>query len=272
MDGGLPETGSSGAGETPLDRYFAALDGIEGWLSPTAAWIMAGLIDWQGAKGVPGGIAEIGIHHGKSFLPLAMATRDGDALHAIDCFDDQSVNIDQSGRGDRRIFEQHLSEWLPGRAVTVHEVDSLTIRGREAALGLEGLRFFSVDGSHTRAATLNDLQVADAALGPDGLCALDDMLNACFTGVISGLFDYMTPDAGLVPVALVPNKLLLARPLVRDAVQAQLRERHAALLLKSDLELGDYRIDLFVEHEGLVPSGVPMAPRPRFWQRLFGRG
>ena len=61
---------------------------------------MMELIWLQESDGVPGGLAEIGIHHGRSFIALAAAARPTDPLIAIDVFERferQDLNVDQSG-------------------------------------------------------------------------------------------------------------------------------------------------------------------------------
>lgn len=91
-----------------LLEYLASIESIEGWLSPTTGYAMSAMLSWQSARNERGGIAEIGIHHGKSFLPLALSAESDDRLLAIDCFDAQHANVDDSGRGDLAAFQGNL--------------------------------------------------------------------------------------------------------------------------------------------------------------------
>ncbi|MEM6677309.1 MAG: class I SAM-dependent methyltransferase [Pseudomonadota bacterium] len=243
-----------------LTSYLAQLDRLEGWMYPTTGLLMGEVLRWQSAQGVSGGIAEIGVHHGKSFIALGLAAEAHDALIAIDCFEDQAANVDFSGYGDRAAFEANLANWMPERAVRIETLDSLTLRGQEAAYGLADLRFFSVDGSHTREATLNDLQVADTALGPDGVCALDDLLNHHWLGVITGLFDYLNGPHGLVPAVLVPNKLFMARPDKAMALREALFARHGSYCSKRDVLISQYPVDIY--EEAWQPPSVASAEAP----------
>ena len=65
-------------------NYLSHIDEVEGWYSATTALAMMELIWLQESDGVPGGLAEIGIHHGRSFIALAAAARPTDPLIAID--------------------------------------------------------------------------------------------------------------------------------------------------------------------------------------------
>ena len=46
--------------------------------------------------------------HGKSFMPLALLRQPDERCVAIDCFEDQSVNIDRSGEGDGVAFRENV--------------------------------------------------------------------------------------------------------------------------------------------------------------------
>jgi len=70
---------------------------VEGWLHTEAAITIAALGERQRALGVEGGIAEIGVHHGKLFILLYLLGRAPERAVAIDLFEDQHLNIDLSG-------------------------------------------------------------------------------------------------------------------------------------------------------------------------------
>ena len=99
------------------------------------------------------------------------------------------------------------------------------------------------------AVTLNDLRLAERTLLPGGVAALDDVLNADWTGVLSGLADYHAAGGTLVPAALIPNKLLLATDAGAAArTRALLRRRFPLALSKQDLEFMGAAIDNYAEH------------------------
>ena len=60
----------------------------------------------QSDNNVKGNVGEIGVHHGKSFIPLTCLAREDERAIAIDCFHDQKFNVDKSGKGSL----EHLKE------------------------------------------------------------------------------------------------------------------------------------------------------------------
>ena len=51
---------------------------------------------------------EIGVYHGRSFLPLCALRNAGETLVAIDCFDQQEFNVDESGVGNYNKFVSNI--------------------------------------------------------------------------------------------------------------------------------------------------------------------
>jgi Methyltransferase domain len=217
---------------------------VVGWFSATAGLGMNEILWHQEERGVRGNLAEIGIHHGKSFLVLAGAARSSETVFAIDVFERQELNLDHSGCGNRVIFESHLKRFLPGAKISVIAESSADLRGREAALGLAGLRFVSIDGGHTRELTLNDLQIADGCLVDGGVCCVDDVFNAHWPGVVSGLFDFLDQDNRLVPPACFPDKLFLCGPAWKPPFLAHTTSRCGYAMARADLLLRDSTMDV----------------------------
>jgi hypothetical protein len=251
-----------------LNRGF---DLIEGWLSPTAAHIMASVADEQARRGIAGDIAEIGVHHGKSFLALANSAAPGEKLFAIDVFEDQHKNPDGSGgsgHGSLSAFLANLATYAPGKTAEIIQESSLELPAQGWPKAHAGrIRFFSIDGSHTRAATLNDLRIAEETTTPGGVVVLDDVLSSHWLGVISGLFDYLSSGGTLLPIAIIPNKLLLASEAAgKSEWSAFLRERYARTLSKSGVDLLGHAVDV-IDDDGAVlePKPVP-APEPDPWE------
>jgi hypothetical protein len=104
------------------------------------------------ASGVSGNIAEISVYHGRLFLLLHLLRTPGERSLAIDVFDNQHLNRDNSGFGDRMVFERNLHRHADGLLdVVVLSSDSLAIDGERLRKELDGaVRLFSVDGDHTR--------------------------------------------------------------------------------------------------------------------------
>ena len=90
-----------------LSNYFnGGFKKVNGWCSDNLFNIIEILDGCTINK--EGGIAEIGVHHGKFFLLLNSITEERFKSFAIDLFGAQHLNIDFSGRGDLEIFKTNF--------------------------------------------------------------------------------------------------------------------------------------------------------------------
>lgn len=197
------------------ERYLGGgLRRVEGWLDGFSARAIDALARRQHDLGLTGGVGEIGVHHGKFFLLLYLATTAPEKACAIDIFEQQELNPDASGRGDRERFLANLDRHAGTReGVAIIARSSLEIAPEEILEACGPTRLFSVDGGHTDDCTLNDLRLAEAVSTPHGIVVLDDFFNQPWPGVASGAARYLLdPATALRPFAILPNKLLLARP------------------------------------------------------------
>jgi len=248
-------------------RYLYYSDRIDGWMYQTTALAMMELLWCQEEAGHTGNIAEIGIHHGCSALALIAAARPQETLIAIDLFDQQDLNTDGSGEGSLTAFQDHLRYLFPQANVRIVTKSSLGIRGAEKEHGLAGLRFFSIDGGHTRDLTLNDLEIADASLASQGIAVVDDVFNANWPGVASGLFAFLGRGSDLAPFATFPNKVFLCRRAFRDLYRQACHDAFGYALHKQDLELQNHLVDVYEDRwpqltRRLANSSVAAAAEP----------
>jgi hypothetical protein len=186
---------------------------VEGWLTDGAMTVMTIAHAVQRGLGVTGDIAEIGVHHGRFFIALALTCAGDERAMAIDVFDDQHLNIDQSGHGDRKIFEANVrAHGVPKERLIVHKGDSLAMRPRDFPSGMAGrVRLFSVDGGHTLQHVLNDMALAESVLSEAGVVILDDFFNPSWPEVTEGYLRYAAESRALAPFAYGDNKLFLCR-------------------------------------------------------------
>ena len=56
---------------------------VHGWLNPVDAEMFLQILLLQDSLGIQGGTAEIGVHHGKSFIPLCLGLRDNERAICI---------------------------------------------------------------------------------------------------------------------------------------------------------------------------------------------
>lgn len=188
---------------------------VDGWLSRLDGTIIATLGACQAADGVTGSVGEIGVHHGRLFILLALMLAPGERGFAIDLFEDQDANIDASGFGDKAAFLRNLKRF----GVDEQVVEILTGNSMKLAWSAiqdrvgQPARLFSVDGGHTAAITENDLAIAETGLTEGGVIILDDYFNPEFPAVSEGACRFMAGQTGrMAPVVIGDNKLVLARP------------------------------------------------------------
>lgn len=191
---------------------------VQGWLKPGAARAIRRLGLWQAARGVAGHVGEVGIHHGKLFLLLALLRRAGERAVAIDVFARQDLNPDRSGHGDRAVFEGHARRFLGGlEGVVIHETDSLLLHGADLAGDSGRFRLWSVDGCHMAGHARSDLELAFDTLAPGGVVVLDDFFHPEWPGVTEAALGLLADRRDIAPVAHGCNKLFLVHAADRDA-------------------------------------------------------
>jgi len=76
-------------------------------------------------------------------------------------------------------------------------------------LGRHQFGLISTEGGHTATHTINDLQIGQELLGPNGMLILDDILNQDWLGDVLGATSFFSSPLArrLVPFAIGFNKL-----------------------------------------------------------------
>lgn len=85
--------------QTMLNIYRQHFNGIEGWFYSPFIDVLIKLDELQNKKQINGNLAEIGVFHGKSFILLYLLSNPNERVLAVDCFDLQQFNYDNSGPG-----------------------------------------------------------------------------------------------------------------------------------------------------------------------------
>lgn len=186
---------------------------MKGWLSPGAGEAILLLSEEQRRAGVAGGVAEIGVHHGKLFILLYLLGEEGEPAVAVDLFSKQELNVDRSGAGDLDVFRRNLARHADLSRLTVHEGDSTLLDAAKLrVLGQGPLRMVSIDGGHTAEITAHDLATAEGALAEGGIVILDDAFNEMWPGVMDGIHRHLAGSQAIVPFAIGANKTFFCRP------------------------------------------------------------
>jgi SAM-dependent methyltransferase len=199
----------------PLEQYISTgFDSIEGWVDKGLWEILAFLHSQQRSINVAGGVCEIGVHHGRFLFGLQALKDPGLPALAIDVFDAQEFNIDQSGMGSKAKFIENAKKYsVRPASVSTIEGDSLMLRGADVANIREKYgRFsiFSVDGGHTADHVIHDFKVAMELTSPGGIILIDDYNNPWWPGVQEGIAKIFNNDAPtFVPIFCGMNKLIV---------------------------------------------------------------
>lgn len=229
MTGGCSlQPGEDGRADIDLDtaKYLLyGLERIEGWgIDGHLAQLFLSLNRFHKQHRLYGNLFEIGVHHGRTAILLALMSAIGEVAVFVDLFDRQSENLDLSGRGDRAIFESNLAQWAPRRSIKIVQDNSIDLDFGSVAELADGIRFAHVDGAHYRDAVLNDLRKTQDVLIKGGIVIVDDFFHSGFPGVNEACNAYLEsrPPGSLAPAAMGRNKLILTTPEWAEALVAHL--------------------------------------------------
>ncbi len=192
---------------------------INGYLKSLDARLIAALAGWQSSNKIAGGLAEIGVHHGKLFFLLALSRQTGEKSLAIDLFEDDEMNASTRFEGRSRAFSTHAANLgITLESTEVQKADSLTLTPDDILRKVGRVRIFSVDGGHLYHHVAHDLPLVFTTLAPGGVIIVDDFCNSEWPEVTSATYDFVRAQEGkIVPAILTRNKLYLAPPNIASA-------------------------------------------------------
>jgi hypothetical protein len=187
---------------------------INGYLKSLDARLIAALAAWQSGNKIAGGLAEIGVHHGKLFFLLALSRQTGEKSLAIDLFEDDEINAATRYAGRSRALSTHAASLnVTLEPAEVLKADSLTLKSDDILSRIGTVRMFSVDGGHLYRHVANDLPLVFSTLAPCGMIIVDDFCNSEWPEVTSATYDFVRANEGkIVPAILTGKKLYLAPP------------------------------------------------------------
>lgn len=200
---------------TKLNLYKLHFDKIEGWFFRPFLDVLTKINQFQIEKNIAGNIAEIGVFHGKSFIPLYHMSRAGEHVLAIDCFDQQQFNYDNSGPGCKfNSFINNIKTYCDANLtrLEVLQGDTTEMTGKnflgKCKNGLP-FRIFSIDGSHQAKQTEMDANNALEVLAVGGVVVVDDFFNYSWPGVSTGISKFLINHPEIKPFFIGFNKVLL---------------------------------------------------------------
>jgi hypothetical protein len=211
-----------------LDRYIShSMKNVPGFLRTLDAQVIRTLLLHQDESSIHGHLCEIGVHHGRLFLMLALARRTGERALAIDLFEDDPLNANTPHAGrDGGLWRHARRLGIELSPEEIFKTSSVELEAADVMARTTGaIRFFSVDGGHSYHHVANDLRLAQKTLSPGGIIAVDDFFNIRWADVSFATYDFLRSTDSVVPFAVTQTKIYLAPPAVAESYQASLRKR-----------------------------------------------
>ena len=179
---------------------------VPGMSSRFAAAVCGRLLRLQTELGIGGPIAEIGTFEGRFFIALGHALAPGEVALGIDLFD--WPNPEVLGRFEANCVKHGLDA---NRRIT-WKTDSRTMQPADilAKVGGNKLRFFHIDGDHSRDALSRDLERATAVMAPEGIIVLDDMLHPGYPTLIVAVLQWLERNPDWCPLAILDRETIVA--------------------------------------------------------------
>ena len=215
----LPSKGAARLAEAQMQTFLDTVQAVDGWMDPEHVLYIQALTQLQHADGLYGPVAEIGVHAGKFWLPIAGYAHASEPLVAIDLFQDQHKNFDKSGGGPGGTKSKFLEAAHQALGLHEHDIhvfsDSSTLHARDfSALGLSRFRLLSIDGGHALESSLRDLTLAACVLAEGGIMVLDDVATPLpgefpWLGVPTALFNWIPEQRRVAPFLWAAHKLYL---------------------------------------------------------------
>src|SRR5438128_2043586 len=175
------------SGNAAVDRYIAeGYETVRGMSSRFAATICAHVIRRQSELDIKGHIAEIGTFEGRFFIAMALGLAPGERALGIDTF-----NWPNEGVLD--LFHAHCARHgLARERYTAVKANVRDLSAGDIRKALGGpVRFWHLDGDHSREQLLLDLALAESTLHPQGMICLDDMLHPGYPLLLVAVHEWL---------------------------------------------------------------------------------
>jgi len=194
--------------------YRENLKSVGGWLAKGFLDIIVELDRHQKNNNVRGNMAEIGVYHGKSFIPLYLLANNDEFVLAVDTFEEHQPEYGSGMIGVYQKFISNLERFTPDRT-KYREIkgDSSKKIAQDYinACNGEKFRMFSVDGCHRAKETEIDLKNAFESLVPGGIIIVDDYFNYWWPEVSEGVSQFLLKHKDAKPFFIGFNKLLITQ-------------------------------------------------------------
>lgn len=242
------------SGHPPVDRYLAGgFDRVRGMSSRFSAAICARVLRRQTEAGVTGPVAEIGTFEGRFFIAMALALEAGERAYGFDTFDWPDGGVEQ------RFIANCRAHGVPPERLSAVKRDSLNIAPIELRNVTDGkpLRFIHIDGDHRLESLAHDLALAQGALHPKGVIAIDDMLHPEFPFLVVAVHEHLRAHPTMRLMCVIDREDIVA------SAKFLLCRAEAASLYEDDLMSRFAHVQYTLGGDALGHLCVVLTPNPR---------
>jgi hypothetical protein len=227
------------------DRY-EKIQSIPGWLVPQQLIVQDAFLTLQRKAGLTGNLVEIGVWKGRLASLMALHRTSNEQILLIDPAINNQIVTEAFNTVGAEVKNTHVLPLLSQRLPTVKGWENLAA----------SVRYFHIDGEHSRQAVIRDLELADFTLHDDGLVIVDDFFNNTYPQVSQAVFEYQAANSGrLILLVHGFNKAILCRPkayanyqtwMMQNLAQILRTQGHDAILAKTSsiLDTSCYTIQL----------------------------
>jgi len=229
------------------------LNTLPGMLQTGSVSIIWSLIESQQHLHIQGNIAEIGVYKGKLFSLLAMALSGSEKIYGFDIFtyDNQEPEKNKNNLMDNLIRLGHSPD-----SVRLFITDSNKMESHDLLelFGGQTVRFFSVDGDHSRQSVYHDLTLACSCTQDSGVILADDLFNTAFPEVTEAIIDfYRDKKMGeWEPIAIItangPIRSGCSKLVIVHSSHAQIYKKYLAVMNNKNL----FKVTNFMNYSNVL--------------------
>ncbi|MFI6844103.1 class I SAM-dependent methyltransferase [Kitasatospora sp. NBC_00085] len=188
----------------------AVLDDVPGWFWDHDRHLFEWFLARQEKAGVTGNLLEMGAYLGRSAIVIGGHLQPAETFTVCDLFDSDAPDDENAAEMTmsyrktltRSAFESNYLSFHKSLPEIIQAPTSSLAGGRIPA---GAFRFIHIDASHLYEHVVGDLQVARAALQPEGVVVLDDYRSAHTPGVAAATWEAVF-NHGLKPIVLTECK------------------------------------------------------------------
>jgi len=156
-----------------------------------------------------GGVAEIGLYHGKFFMMMNAIVEENFFSYAVDINQENVNDSIIKIKSNLTMYDAHLGK-------NTIFIDSNKYREILLEKIINKIKFFSINGYKSTHDTFEDLIIASAAIDDHGVIILNDIGNASYLCVMEGLIQFLEKNLDIKPFCNGLNKIFLCKSLQYD--------------------------------------------------------